>query len=730
MSLVRWLRKNNKRLMIIVVFLAVIAFLIGPVLRQFGRQPGGRNTIVAHMLDGEGISNNDLFLANQELEVLRMLRIDMLLRNLPSGVNRNPDLGALLLSELLFSDQRLSINLLEGLKRIVKSGNYHVSDKQLNDIYIRPVSRSVIWLLLTKEAEASGISISPADSRLTLTSMYQGERYFQIMQAIIQRLNVSEDRAIEILGKLLGVYEYSRAVCSGENITIRQIMNILRFDEEKIDAEFVQFDTSLFSDRASAPSNSEIESHFDKYKNYFSGDVSESNRYGFGYKLNDRVGLEYLIVKLDDVAKTVASPNEEEKEQYYQSHRDSYVFQDSGDPNDPNSIPVERTRRYWEVANLIERELIQKRTVSKAEKMLDRARDFIEAGLGGDEPGSFSGAKLKELSGDYGKAASNLEDEYGIKIYSGKTGLLDAVDLQLDENFGLLYLMSSNNTLSGLMHVAFSIEELGTSDLGIFDVPTPKFYENIGPLKQVGSSEDISGKITAMVRVYRAEKSSVGSLDTSFSTESTVLDEGGTDTDAVYSVREKVVEDLKKLSAMSTAKANAEELLALVNEHGWEDALSKINELYGKTDDEATFALQEQNGFMRSSKKRAETLSVQNQGNPLKHFIMIRDKQSSAIANTFYSLIPAGTESVGGVPFAAEFKSNLSYYVIKALSVKRVNSDEYDNAKSIYAYTSDGIEGQSLSAVHFNPSNILKRVNFSYIEDDDAVESESQAEGN
>ena len=53
----------------------------------------------------------------------------------------------------------------------------------------------------------------------------------------------------------------------------------------------------------------------------------------------------------------------------------------------------------------------------------------------------------------------------------------------------------------GLSRIVFAIDELGSSELGPFDIPNPRMYESIGPLK------DVFGKIGVVVRISKVEKS-------------------------------------------------------------------------------------------------------------------------------------------------------------------------------------------------------------------------------
>ncbi|MHC4458968.1 MAG: hypothetical protein ACYS0I_18155 [Planctomycetota bacterium] len=102
------------------------------------------------------------------------------------------------------------------------------------------------------------------------------------------------------------------------------------------------------------------------------------------------------------------------------------------------------------------------------------------------------------MSGDYKTAAEQLSEKYKINVYTGKTGLLSAADIQADRYFGRLQLISYLNNPLRLTQIVFAIDDVGTSELGPFDIPKPRIHQNIGPMS------DIFGQIKAVVRIINA----------------------------------------------------------------------------------------------------------------------------------------------------------------------------------------------------------------------------------
>jgi hypothetical protein len=724
------------KVMAIVVVIIMFAFVAGPALRYFGRMGAGRHKTVAYFRDNKKITTKDRAVAARELEILKGLGVDELLRNIGVPMFDTPDLRALLLSELLFSERGTSAAVTNYIKQMIRGGGYRISDKQINDIYRRLMPDDIYWHCLKNEAKLAGVRISNKDSGTLLA---------RIMPHIPQ----FTEEMRTTFGRLLAVLEYARMACSGQDVTAAQIKHNVSRERETIDADFVRFDSAVFAETQSEPNEERISAHFDTYKKVFAGAVSEENPYGFGYKLPDRVQLEYIAVKLDDVSKIVAAPTQEETEEYYQKNREKFTTSVPSDPNDPNSPQIEQLKTYAEVASIISKQLLQNKINSKAERILQEARTLTKVDFkdSDTEDANLSPEQLRQMAGDYETTAGELSEKYNIKLYAGKTGLLSAVDMQADEHLGKLYLKGYGYAYNpvGLTRIVFAIDELQASELGPFDVQKPRMYENIGPAKDIRAQiQGYAGTNMVVVRVINAEKASEPeNINLTYSKRTLKLeqdqanesdpnksDEELLETEDVYSVKEKVVEDLKKLAAMDTTKSKIEEFIALAAKNGWESAVEKFNELYGQQSkqdegDPNVFTLQNSTNMSRNSRIALETWAVQNAGNPAAQFLNNERKNASWLIDQFYSLAPQDSNSIDNAAKVLEFKPDMSYYCLKNISVKRVVQEQYEAIKAIQIYKEEHIQSQSLAAVHFNPENILKRMNFRW-----ASEKKAAADAN
>ena len=736
MNLVKWFRKNNMKVMAVVVIVIMIGFIGGSALDYL---LGARSTIrkgadetVAYYGDNKKITGYDRILAQQELEILRVLQADVLLRS--------QDLREILLGELLFSSAGRSGSIDSGalvnyIRQSIRANQYRISAKQINDMYPprRTLPPDIYWFCLKNEAQSAGIRIPNEQvGRLlgqVIPKLFKGQTYSQTIGLIMNRYRIGQEQILTIFGKLLMVLQYAHMVCSNEDVTSSQLMHAVSLENETIDVESVQFDSAVFvktlQEAVEPPTEEQLIGHFEKYKNFSAGAVDEENPYGFGYKLPDRVQLEYIAIRLDDIRKIVTPPTQDELEEYYDRNKEQlFTKQLLSDPNDPNSPLTERIMSYAEVAGDISEYLLTRKIDSTAKSILQEARTLTEAKLEDTdiEPADLTAEKFKELAGDYKAAAEQLGEKHNIKVYTGRTGLLNPIDIQEDEHLGTLYIQGYGQNQVSLTQVIFAVDELAASELGPFDVPRPRMYENIGPVR------DNLEKITVVVRVIKAIKASEPqSIDQTFSTNTLIFDpnEGPADED-VYSVKEKVADDLKKLTAIQQGltKSKAEEFIDLAAKDGWDNALNQFNELYGQNetkdeDDPNAFMLQTSTGLRRISTATLETLTVQSRGDPAAQFFVNERKKIARFIDQLYSLVPQDSNSVDDLPLVMEFKPDMSYYVIKNISVKRLWKEDYEKIKPMRLFREDHIQSQSLAAIHFNPENILKRMNFRLAETDE-----------
>jgi hypothetical protein len=730
MNLMKWLRKNNTKLMAVVVIVLMVAFIGGSSFRYIFRGSGGMNSAVAHYGHGKKISHYDRMMAGQELEVLTALRADVILEN--------QDLRGLLLSQLLFTQSRGAGAVLDMARQNIQRNRYRISDRQLSALYKdRTATSDIYWILLRNEAAAAGIYVRPQDvgqllgaiiSNPNSASLFGTNSYAQVMQGLTNRFNVSEQYVLATFGKLLAVHQYTQVACAVEDVTGSQIRHIASREGETVNAEFVRLEASAFADKSQTPSDQALTEQFDKYKTEFPGAGSAANPFGFGYKLPSLVQFDYIVLKLPDVEAIIKPPTPEEAEQYYQQNRTQlYSEKVPSNPNDPNSPTVSRTKSYAEVADTVMRELRRQRIFTKAEQILEEAKRLADANLAPTESENqqLTLEQRREKARDYAKIAQELGKKYNLTLHTGRTGLLNGLVLQSDKYLSRMFLTGAAYAPVRLSQVLFSVKELGDDATVLLSLPQAEMYASIGPAQDplLMRTPTVANQIMMIARVVDARKAAAPeSLDVSFSTQTLALGDPSEqkEKDKTFSVRDEVIKDLRKVAAWDTTRSRAQEFLALATKDGWDKAVNQFNTRYGaqaKDDpnDPNVFRQDQVMGQQRLSEEGFQTLVAQASNNPAADMILDEAQAEGQFANRLYTLAAAHDEATPVPPQVLEFKPNQSFYVLKSLSVERLTREDFQRMKAMVVRQEEHNQIQNMAVVHLNPENILKRMNFQFV---------------
>ena len=290
-----------------------------------------------------------------------------------------------------------------------------------------------------------------------------------------------------------------------------------------------------------------------------------------------------------------------------------------------------------------------------------------------------------------------------------------------DKYLSTLYIKGTGYNAVMLIDAAFAVDELKITQMGPLELLTPKLYENIGPLMQVPNraAENTIGEIMVIARIVEAIPSvKPENIDYKYSNQTLVLkQDANSEENKTYSVKENVIEDLKRLAAMETVKAKAEELKELALKDGWDKAIQNFNKLYPKKDSKGaeepnTFTLQVMPTLKQISLKKLITLQELAIGEPSAETLNNNNKKAAMFINQLYSLVPKDKETPDNMPLVLEFKPDMSYYCFKKLSVRHLNQDEYESVKPFEVYKNEVTNIQSLAVEYFNPLKIAARMNY------------------
>jgi hypothetical protein len=736
MTLMVWFRKHNRKIMAFVVIALMIVFTIEPLMNYFSSARTGEGKTIAYYGNGRKITRQDVALANQQIEALKALGLESVLRPADPRQMSSQDMRSILLGELIFPERSAAVESIGRIKQIANMDDYGVSDNQINEIYTKQYPPSIYWFLLTKEAEEAGIKVSAERAKeqleLVIPRIFQGRSYGQVIIAIEKQYRLSEEQVLEAFADMSSIISYCGVVCLMESTTIPQILHQTDIHRETLDVNYVVFEAGTFKDDSFKPEASKVAEQFAKYKGCFAGESDKDNPYGFGYKLPERVCLEYIAVRLDDVAATIKPLTQQETEDYYQQHSSQppIAYRDYAEPNDPNSGVVVKTHSYAEVASRLSERLYHEKVDSKAEKVLTDAKSLTEINLSGTdaEQGKLTDEQFKKAAVDYAKVAAELTEKYKVRVYAGRTGLLGVSDIQSDKNFSSLYAGGAGVAEASLARVLFAIDQLKVSELGPMDIKAPRLYENIGPLKdaQEMSVEGYKGRNMMLVRVVAAEKAAEPkSIDERIDRHGIQFEQDGSARPDSNTIREIITDDLKLLAAMDKAKTRAQEFVTLTTTAGWKAAVERFNTLYGKDTDDSnttpikdrTFVLNKRSGLQRIDAEEIEKTKVRSRGNPMARMILNSMIREGLLMDKVFALIPQDSNTLAKQGEIMEFKPGMCYYCLESATIHRLYQEVFDVTKASEDVRDEYANSQALAVSHYSPKNIVTRMKYVQIKE-------------
>jgi len=728
MSLVKWMRKNNRKIMAFVVIMIMLGFVGGFGLQQYLSRLGrGKGAVWGYYLDGREIREADIVRANNELKVLRSLLAGEMLRYRQT-LFRTPDFKSRLLGELLFADSQSAAMTSEEMYRAMTQGQLDVSKAEIDAFFKKASGRSELyWILLKAEARRAGCVVSVAQARETLgrfiPQITQGRgSSAMLLQNVIGNYHIPEEQIMRMFADLLGVMLYAEIATNNEAVTTDEIRAVIGRNGEKLTTEFVQFRAADFLEEQPDPNEETMLAQFAAYREYEAGHVTDDNPYGFGYKLPDRVKLEYIILKMEDVDKLVARPTQDEMEKYYADNIERFKEEVQTDPNNPDSKTT-RLKKYADVAGEIRRSIIEERKGRLANLIINDALEFADAGLGGLDRTRATSADFKAAAVSYDDVVSRLAEKHKVSAYAGKTGMLSRADLSGDSNLGRLSMEGPNRQPVDLVKMVFAIEQLGVTEMGRFEPEAPRMWENIGPLRSV------YGNVMAVVRVVDAAAAEVpADINVSYSTKLSVAGPGEPpkDTDEeVYSVREKVAHDCRLLAAMNTAKARADEFVGLLADRSWTEAIDEYNKLHEQKDESGNVVAgsrlrsRKLSNRIRTTGKELSRNAMRFADNPMAEAFVRNMVDSKRLNDKLYELLGDDKTEATDINAVFGIESNASYYVVKDISRTEVTREDYLASKAIAAFQLNAGRSESLGLTHFNPDNIMRRMNFRWKQPDE-----------
>ena len=334
----RFVKKHGKKLMAIFGAFLMVSFAASGMLTP---GQGGGNPVVGRVGDDK-IRGQDVFVARQDWQ---------LLTRLPGGGTGQ-----------------------DGRPRPLSA----MLGPQIEDEITR---RPVLFLLLQKEAEQLGVTVSQDTLQTVLTST----------PGLVTTDPDRNDQISRAVRSLLLVLNAGQRAASVIKVTDPMIEHQLAQVQQSITLDAVDFTTAKYIDQAKAhePTAAEIKAHFEKYADTVAGDASEANPFGFGYKYPDRVKLQYIVVPRSDVRKAVEGSRtpyewEVEARKYYRQNQAQFQTAPTTQPKQAFDLTAPASQPTTKPYDAVQQEVKDQLINDETERRMTAIRDRIVSTLGAD----------------------------------------------------------------------------------------------------------------------------------------------------------------------------------------------------------------------------------------------------------------------------------------------------------------------------------------------------------
>ncbi len=323
------------------------------------------------------------------------------------------------------------------------------------------------WILLKIAAQRAGLIGGPGDGdrqlqvqaadyaasqQLSVDEMYN--RLVQLLGSKARDSSMTLDEGKQALANLEGIrrllHEYTSSAIPSEN----RVRHLVDYFEDRVNVGFVFVDASNFIADEPEPAEAALLEQFEKYREIAPGEGKQ----GFGYRLPDRVKVEYLTIQYQSLLQKV-DPSSLEARKWYQRYSERV-------PTNPDGSK----RSFDEVTD----DAINAYRRAKAEEIMTEISRFIRSELlKAIQPLPHDGA-YRVLPDDWAQKRISfetlreaVEQKFGVTVqYHGDTkDWTPVADLGTVEGIG------GATRLAGIANMSFSQLVQAHREIGTTNVP-------------------------------------------------------------------------------------------------------------------------------------------------------------------------------------------------------------------------------------------------------------------
>jgi hypothetical protein len=313
MRLTKLLRRNTRVLLMVFMSLLLIVFLIGPQLEEWARQRSERADVFGQAF-GRQIDSGDLARAQRKQELLRGLGI------------RNASLVSVL------------------------------------DLH-----------LLLEEARQMGVRVGRDEVMAMFRQASDPQFLADLLAQQQQRTNMSYNQICEIVGEWLAVEQLVASQMQAFGSSLPRAELDFRYQQQKAAVKLSVIDARALLSEVPDPTEEELLAFFEEHKERTPAHTEDE--LVFGYRLPDRVRIEYLTVDPQQIEPRVRI-SEREVQQFFEEHAGNYtklVSASEAGPADQIRVPM----TYEEAREQARADWRREKAIREAQRLMNEVRQLV-----------------------------------------------------------------------------------------------------------------------------------------------------------------------------------------------------------------------------------------------------------------------------------------------------------------------------------------------------------------
>jgi hypothetical protein len=314
---------------------------------------------------------------------------------------------------------------------------------------LAPNKHPLSLFLILQEARQYGISVSQAEID---GQIFEAKLSPDDLRSMLNELGINQAQFRQAIGDILTISKMVNFVAQGIINSRPQLLHDAAGVATTADAQIVALKTSSAGNPA-APTAEALQAQFDLYKDRIAGPPAadekaiDGHTFSFGYKYPNRIGLMYIMVPAEAVAKAIpiTAADQVEALREFNAHPDDWKPA-NGSTTQPSTQPV----TFEAVRSSIIASIQDQKIQAKEDQIIAALRERL---------GRLAPAGTQPATPDYDAVAQTVGEQFGIKLTVVKVpGLVTLEDLYLQYQIGQA-IAAIGQQQANVAEIAFSLPE-------------------------------------------------------------------------------------------------------------------------------------------------------------------------------------------------------------------------------------------------------------------------------